>query len=244
MASLVLTVIVLPFITSAPHSSTSAEPAAAGIPRETLHASHALLAFFVLTNADLLLARHFLPPTVAGIYAAGSIVTKVAFWLPQAVVVLAFPGLTDQRRPQVMRLGAIAILAISAVLVLVCASAPHIIVAVIGGSAYTALTSDVWWFALLGSLQALAQFLLYSRLAVQDRRAVLALWTAAAILALAVSAGPHSTVVDVARSAGSVLLVLCVVGILMSRREVTPASRPSDQDSPLRGHGPGAQPDE
>lgn len=42
--------------------------------REALHTTHALLAMFVLTSCDLLLARYVLPADEAGEYAAGSVV--------------------------------------------------------------------------------------------------------------------------------------------------------------------------
>ena len=46
---------------------------------ETVHATHTLFAFFALANADLLLARHFLPADTAGSYAVGSAIAKIAF---------------------------------------------------------------------------------------------------------------------------------------------------------------------
>ena len=58
--------------------------------RETVHATHALLALFVLTNIDVLLARALLPSYQAGEYGVGAIIAKVAFWLPQFVGVVAF----------------------------------------------------------------------------------------------------------------------------------------------------------
>ncbi len=191
-----------------------------GVRTELLHSAHALAALFVLTNIDLLLARHFLTPEDAGIYAAGAVVVKVAFWLPQAVVVMAFPGMADSRRHRSVVVGGLAVAAIGLVLVVGAAVLPHVVVAVVGGSAYDALVGSVWIFALLGALQSLAQFLLYSRLAVEDRRAVLAVWTAVVALVAVVWIGPHATPQDVVVDAVIVVALLCTAGAWLARSEL------------------------
>ena len=63
--------------------------------RETLRNSHALLAFFALSNADILVARNVLDAHQAGLYAGGLILVKAVLFLPQFVVVLAFPSMSD-----------------------------------------------------------------------------------------------------------------------------------------------------
>jgi len=197
-----------------------------GLRSEVLHASHALAALFVLTNVDLLLARHFLTPVYAGIYAAGSIVVKVAFWLPQAIIVLAFPGMADHRRRRALVLGGTAVALLASVIVLGAWLFPQFVVAVVGGAAYAALAPIVWMFALLGGAQSLAQFLLYSRLAVEDRRAVLALWTGVAALVTVVWVGPHSTPRDIVLDATAVILALCIAGALLARAELSHEDAP------------------
>ncbi|HET7899903.1 MAG TPA: hypothetical protein VFL59_01870 [Candidatus Nanopelagicales bacterium] len=187
---------------------------------EVLHASHALAALFVLTTADLLLARHFLPAVQSGVYAAGSIVAKIAFWLPQAVIVLAFPGMADHRRRRALVVGGVGVAALGAALVLATELLPDLVVLVVGGAAYSELASFVWMFALLGALQSLAQFLLYSRLAVEDRRAVGALWAAVVAVVALVWVGPHSTPVDIVRSAVVVTALLCVAGGALAVAEI------------------------
>ncbi len=66
--------------------------------RETLHNSQALLAFFVLSNADIIVARNILTDHDAGLYAGGLILVKGVLFLPQFVVVVAFPAMVDRRR--------------------------------------------------------------------------------------------------------------------------------------------------
>ncbi len=60
---------------------------------ETFHNSNALLAFFALSNVDILVARNVLGEHQAGLYAGGLILVKAVLFLPQFVVVLAFPSM-------------------------------------------------------------------------------------------------------------------------------------------------------
>ena len=61
---------------------------------ETVRNSHALLAFFALSNADVVIARSVLPDEASGLYAGGLILTKAVLFLPQFVVIVAFPALS------------------------------------------------------------------------------------------------------------------------------------------------------
>ena len=64
--------------------------------REVGHSSQALLAFFALSNADILVARATMSDSEAGLYAAGLIMAKAILFLPQFVVVYAFPSLSKE----------------------------------------------------------------------------------------------------------------------------------------------------
>ena len=66
----------------------------------SLHNSQALLAFFALSNVDIVVARNVLTAHDAGLYAGGLILTKAVLFLPQFVVVVAFPSMAsaDERR--------------------------------------------------------------------------------------------------------------------------------------------------
>jgi O-antigen/teichoic acid export membrane protein len=89
------------------------EPSAASHPfghvlRETAHNSHALLAFFALTNVDVIIARTVLDERQAGLYAGGLILAKAVLFLPQFVVVIAFPSMSSARSARRMNLIALA----------------------------------------------------------------------------------------------------------------------------------------
>jgi O-antigen/teichoic acid export membrane protein len=174
---------------------------------DVLHATHALFALFTLTNIDVLLARHFLPATQAGMYAAGAVVGKVTFWLPQFVATVAYPRLADSRRARTLGLGALAVILIGAAATLLVALLPDLVVEFIGGAAYQGLVSDVWVFAAAGAMYALAQFLLYGQIAASKQAAIVVLWIAAVGLVALVWV-MHNSVLQVA------VLVLCVASLV------------------------------
>lgn len=186
---------------------------------ETAHATHALLALFVLTNVDVLLARALLTPYEAGEYGVGAIIAKVAFWLPQFVGVVLFPRFADQRRAQatVVALGAVGVMGLA--VLGVTAALPSLVVNFVGGSAYDDLIPIAWMFAAIGAVFALGQALLLTRLAVDDRRAVIAVWAAAATLvALATLVMPR-TVNGLATSALIAGGLLAIVGAVVTAAE-------------------------
>ncbi|MGB3674369.1 MAG: oligosaccharide flippase family protein [Candidatus Nanopelagicales bacterium] len=185
----------------------------AGFRIDVVHATHALFALFVLTNLDVLLARHYLPATQAGMYAAGAVVTKIAFWLPQFVAMVAYPRLADHRRAETLTKGAAAVIGIGVIATGFVALFPSFVVTFIGGSAYEELVSEVWIFAAIGSAFGLAQFLLYGQIAASKRAAIAALWVAAATLVVLVSIF-HSSVLQIAVIVLLIASMLAIVGVI------------------------------
>ena len=96
--------------------------------REVGHSSQALLAFFALSNADILVARATMSNSQAGLYAAGLIMAKAILFLPQFVVVYAFPSMSKEetnRRTLLLALGLSATLGAIGVLATLAASGPR-----------------------------------------------------------------------------------------------------------------------
>jgi O-antigen/teichoic acid export membrane protein len=149
--------------------------------RGALSASGTLLGFVVLLNLDVLLARHHLPAAQAGEYAVGAIVAKVAFWLPQGVGVVLLPRLADPEHRRrllttgLMLVGSVGLCLVLATAVLGAGALPFVAGPAYGGS----LGGAAWLFAVLGTLLALAQLLLFSGMAAADRGATAAVWLAA-----------------------------------------------------------------
>jgi O-antigen/teichoic acid export membrane protein len=146
---------------------------------ETFHNSHVLLAFFALSNADIVVARNVLGEHQAGLYAGGLILTKAVLFLPQFVVVIAFPSLStaaERRRALSTSLSLVAVL--GAVATAGAALLPHLALVFVGGSKYDELAGRLWVFAILGTILSMLQLLIYAVLAQQGQRAVYLVWGA------------------------------------------------------------------
>lgn len=187
---------------------------------DTFHATHALLALFVLTNIDVLLARALLTPYQAGEYGVGAVIAKVAFWLPQFITVVAFPRFADTRRARATVVSLASVAGMGLLVVVATAAVPTLVVGFVGGSAYEDLAPIAWMFAAIGALFALAQALLLTRLAVDDRRAVFAIWVSAALLAALAWLVMPRTVAGLAASALTAGAVLAVVGVVTTSVEL------------------------
>lgn len=194
-------------------------PRTAGHVRDVLHSVQALLALVLLVNLDLVLARHSLPAREAGEYAVGSVITKIAYWLPYAIAVVVLPKLADEkarRRIVPIALGVCA--AVDAVVVLGCAVFGRTVVSLVGGSAYAASSLPVWPFALVGSLLSLVQILLYSRIAGADRRSTSLTWLAVGFEVVLVLGWWHGSPTQVVAGAVTATALLVCFGALIEFR--------------------------
>jgi len=158
---------------------TSEKHALRLVMKEVLHNSQALLAFFALSNADVIVARNVLPEHDAGLYAGGLILTKAVLFLPQFVIVVAFPSMAtaDERRGALTRsLAVVAGLGICATLGALLVK--NLALVFVGGDEYREIASTLWVFAILGTVLSMLQLLVYSVLARQGRRPVYLVWAA------------------------------------------------------------------
>jgi O-antigen/teichoic acid export membrane protein len=182
--------------------------------REVGHNSQALLAFFALSNADIIVARATMSTSEAGLYAAGLIMAKAILFLPQFVVVYAFPSLSREsssRRTLLLALGMSAGLGLIGVLGTL--MFPDLALLFVGGSDFEAIGDDLWKFAIVGTLLAMIQLLVYSALARRQGRAVILIWTALVVLvalAFAVNTATSLVLVVVAVDTGLFLALLAV----------------------------------
>ena len=174
---------------------------------EMVHNSQALLAFFALSNVDLIVARHTLASHEAGLYAAGLILAKAVLFLPQFVSIVAFPSMASGDRPRtfVLAVGAVAVL--GAVATALTALLPGLALIFVGGSGYGDLRGRLWIFAVLGTLLACLMMVVYALLARAGQRSVYLTW-----LALAAIVGFGLTVHSVS---GMLTVVIVVDAILV-----------------------------
>ena len=188
--------------------------------RETLHTTHALLAMFVFTSCDLLLARFVLPAAEAGQYAAGSVVLKIAFWFPQVVAVVVFPRLAQGERGTLLR-GTLAVVALGLLVTIGFAVTGPWLLPWLLGPAYASVASQSWVFGLAGTAEAAAYLLLFSRLAARDRLAAVAVWAAVAVLAVVVLTVAHGSPGQIALAVTVTATALCAVGAWANLRATT-----------------------
>lgn len=190
-----------------------------GVPAEFGHVVHALAVLFTLTNVDVLLARIFLTEDQSGEYAVGVLLAKIAFFLPNAIIIVLFPKMTGGRSNRTVYLATGLTACVGLVITGFSFLFGNLVIRILGGAQYTELGSEAWLFALEGSAFALVQVLLYARLATQDTRAVLAVWAALVVLVAVVALWRHDSVADIVITVVVVSLALTVVGLIMDRRQ-------------------------
>jgi O-antigen/teichoic acid export membrane protein len=178
--------------------------------KEAVHNSQALLAFFALSNADVIVARNVLPEHDAGLYAGGLILTKAVLFLPQFVIVVAFPAMAsaDERRSALTRsLALVAGLGICATLGALLLK--DLALVFVGGDQYREIASTLWVFAILGTALSMLQLLVYSVLARQGRRPVYLVWAAfVAVVGIGYFLGSLDSLIILVVSTDVVLLAL------------------------------------
>jgi len=185
--------------------------------REVGTAAVGILGLLLLANIDVLLARHYLTREASGLYAAGAMLTKIAYWAPQFVVTLVFPRLvvTADRRRLLAR-SATAVAGLGATLVLGTALAPELLARLSFGQAYLGVGPALPLFAALGTGLALAQLVLFSGLATADRRMHLLPLAAVVAETVLVVVVLHHSVVQVVSAALAVVAVLLAVGFALT----------------------------
>jgi len=197
--------------------------------RESLHNSQTLFAYFALSSVDILVARQVLDGHASGLYAAGLILTKTMLFLPQFVVVIAFPAMATprgRRRALLRSLGLVGLVGVAGTSA-ACLLADVALV-FIGGEEFSEISSSLWLFAILGTLLSWIQLLVYSVLARQGRRTVVAVWLA--LLVLVVTGLQTSTLagllgVVIAVDAALFLALLAAALVVLRREQVGPGYR-------------------
>jgi O-antigen/teichoic acid export membrane protein len=194
--------------------------------RELALAAGGLGGLLVISNLDLLLARHVLPTGPSGRYAAAAVVARVAFWLPQAIALTVLPRLSDPaRRGTVLRDAVLATIGVGVVGVLVTATVGGWLMALTFGTSYRSVGGIAWVFALQGSVLALAQLLVVDGIA-RNRHGLVPILCAVGVVeaALILVISP-ATVDDVALLAVSCAALL-LLAMVVSRRAGQAAPSP------------------
>jgi O-antigen/teichoic acid export membrane protein len=189
---------------------TSEDHRARPIAREAVAASLALLAFYLLSNVDIVVARNVLDEHAAGLYAGGLILTKAVLFLPQFVVVVAFPSMSTagQRRLALVRSLSL-VAALGAACTIGTWALSGLALVFVGGDEYVEVESQLWVFAVLGTVLAMLQLLVYSVLARRGTRSTYLVW--AAVVVMVVTTLQATTVGGLLRTVLVVDVALLVV---------------------------------
>ncbi|NYE38751.1 O-antigen/teichoic acid export membrane protein [Nocardioides cavernae] len=184
--------------------------------KESVVNSQALFAYFALTNIDMLVGRSILDSHDSGLYAAGLIVSRAVMFLPQFVVVIAFPSMSTSLNPARALVGSMAIVGgLGGACVLGTALLPDVVLVFAGGREYDEVTGLLWVFALLGTCMAILQLLVYSVLARQGALSMALVWVGLLVV-VGVASTTVSTVTGLLSVVLTVELVLLVVLLAIS----------------------------
>jgi O-antigen/teichoic acid export membrane protein len=191
----------------------------AAVAGEVAAAAAGVLGLLLLANVDVLLARHFLPAEASGLYAAGAVLTKIAFWAPQFVVTLVFPRLvTAADRRRLLGRSAAVVAAVGAPLVVAAALAPRLAARLSFGEAYLDVGPTLPLFAALGTGLALVQLVLFTGMATADRGMYRLLLAAVAAEAVLVAVFLHDSVAQIVGASLAVVAALLVAGFTLALR--------------------------
>jgi O-antigen/teichoic acid export membrane protein len=182
--------------------------------RRALTASGAFIAFALISNLDVVMAKILLSAHAAGEYAALVTVEKIVIFLPGAVAVVMVPAAAKARLAEgsaasVLRVAALLVAITTMVVAIPAAIAPHLVLETMFGQKYVAAASGVLPIACAGAGLALLYLLVVYTVAIQDRRWV---WLIAAGVVLQVSAISllHSSAVEIAIVQASVIAIVLV----------------------------------
>ena len=203
--------------------------------RDAVLSIAALAGYTTLTGIDTFLARHYLAPVAAGRYAAAAIAGHIAFYLPGALLTVAFPRLASAnatgvsaRKTLTETLGLVTIVGLAAFAVL--AAMPGVVVDVLFGSNYLGAASIVGIIALISVLYGIVGVLTYFHIA---RRSVAALYSWAGValvwVLVAVLHGGMETIADsMLAASGFVVVALSLPALAAVVRPVPDAAALSD----------------
>jgi len=157
--------------------------------------------------------------------------TKALLFLPQFVVVVAFPAMStaDERRGALLR-GLTLVLGLGVAGVLGSALLPRLALVFVGGDEYADIDDRLWLFAMLGTVLSLLQLLIYAVLARQGTRSVYLVWLA--LVAVLVVGSQATTLIGLLMTVvtidAALFLVLLVISLRRLRNPVTGEEPPPE----------------
>lgn len=185
----------------------------------TLNASWAFIAFALLSNLDIILAKLFLDASQAGEYAALSTISKIIIFLPSAIAVVMVPGIARARVADgsangVLRRGGLLVLGTTLLAAIPIAAFPEFVMETMFGAQYTGAAGGVRAMTLAGFGLALLYLLVVYTVAIQDNRWVFVL-SAAVLLQVLLVVLVHGNPTEIATMQAVVVLTTLAVNELL-----------------------------
>jgi O-antigen/teichoic acid export membrane protein len=148
----------------------------------------AFVTFALLANADVVLAKVFLPPDEAGDYAALATIGKIVTFLPAVAAVIIVPrvaraGTSQRERARVLRQSAAFCLGAALIAAVPAAVAPATVIRVMFGADYVSAEDGVLPIVVAGAGLSLIYLLVVFTVTIEDLR-----WTLLPLVAVAMQA--------------------------------------------------------
>lgn len=141
-----------------------------------LRAVQVQAALMALSSADLIVVRMVLDDVDASRYSLGTIATKIAFWLPQAVGVVLYPRMAQPTHSARAIRDALSVLSIIGVVAVLGAALAAPLAPLFAGQDYAPIQGLLWLFALHGAILAVLQGALLSAIAVERTALAAVTW--------------------------------------------------------------------
>ncbi len=185
-----------------------------------LRASQVQLALIALSSLDLVIARAVLDSHDAGVYAAGAVATKAAFWLPQAIGVVLYPRMANPEQSASAVRSALGVLTGLGVVLVAGAAVCAPLAPALFGDDYSSIQGILWMFAWNGAALAVLQGALLSAIAGERTRLAAVAW-----VGLAIEATLMFTVADSVRQFVTVAMAVATVTAVVAAASAVRAAR-------------------
>ncbi len=191
-------------------------------PASVLHASQVQLVLISATSVDLLFARVVLSEHDSGVYALGTVASKVAFWLPQAIGLVLFPRLADsQRSAAALRTGVMVLVGLAGVTTVGALIGGPLVPMIIGDD-YRPVSGLLWLFAITGGALAILQVALLAAIARNRTRVGLLPWTVVVAEVALILTLAHSVLTLAVIAAGCAVVAATVTVVATMRPAASP----------------------
>ncbi|WP_316572996.1 polysaccharide biosynthesis protein [Nocardia canadensis] len=195
-----------------------------------LRAVQVQAALMALSSADLIVVRIVLDDVDASRYSLGTIATKIAFWLPQAVGVVLYPRMAQPSHSARAIRDALSVLSIIGVVAVIGAALAAPLAPLFAGQDYAPIQGMLWMFALHGAILAVLQGALLSAIAVERTALAAVTWIGLVLevtLMLTFARTIGALITTAVSVAAVTTLIVAVVVLRTAARTTPPAPAPA-----------------